>query len=438
MPDHDLQIENQLFPNLRGDLNAALLALASNFAGNTAPSNPQKGMLWVDTSQTLKALKYYDAADWITLGVVDEVTNRFIPAGAVAGGTYVTSGGTADAISLTIDYPYTAYRSGMTAVFKANAGNTGPATLNINGLGPKAIKRLGGTADLQAGDIAAGAICFMVYDLTQDTWQLLNASFSQGAASESSSGAIEIATHAETALATDDQRAVTPRKLAARASGPFAIVATANSMDIETPLRYNIEATGSVDIFGFVAASQVGIERRIFFAGAPILRHSPSLFLAGQSDIQTASGDVATFVSVTSGWKMVNFIPVSGQPLKNTSYPLTAFEGAEDFLPFFQGDSSLAPARASAADIFAAMVMTQLAGGAPILKTNQPLLKELYGLGAIAINFNMIGGDAGGNVNSLVNGSGNFSVNGNKLDCTITINYTKSTVGGGSAGDGGE
>lgn len=424
MADHDLVVENQLFPAVRGDINSALLALASNFSGSTPPVNPQAGMIWRDTAQALKALKIYDGTDWIALGVIDEVNNRFTPAGAVAGGVYATAGGTADVITLTIDYPYTAYRSGMTAVFKVLATNTGPATLNINGLGPKPVKRLGGSNDLQAGDLAAGAIAFLVYDLVQDTWQLLNASFSQGAASETASGAIEIATDAEVAAGNDNQRAVPPKKLAARVSGPFAIVASENNMNVETGLRYNIEVTGSVDIFGFVAASAIGIERRCFFAGAPMLRNSPSFQLAAGGDMQMASGDVATFVSVSSGWKMVNFLPVSGRPLK-LDYPAITLEAAEDHIIVLENDNGLSPGRVAISALIAALV-TQPAGntGTSLFKTNTTFLRELFRMGAVSINFTWDGtGGSAQPIKSLTNASGNFTVNGDKLDCSLAVSF---------------
>ncbi|HZO86265.1 MAG TPA: hypothetical protein VFC26_13680, partial [Verrucomicrobiae bacterium] len=45
-------------------------------------------------------------------------------------------------------------------------GNTGAATLNVNGLGAKAITKRG-TVALVAGDIPAASVCDVVYDGTQ-------------------------------------------------------------------------------------------------------------------------------------------------------------------------------------------------------------------------------------------------------------------------------
>jgi hypothetical protein len=56
---------------------------------------------------------------------------------------------------------------GIPIRFEANFTNVGAATLNVNGLGAKAIRKLNGLA-LAAGDIASTSIVEVVYDLSQD------------------------------------------------------------------------------------------------------------------------------------------------------------------------------------------------------------------------------------------------------------------------------
>lgn len=58
-----------------------------------------------------------------------------------------------------------AYTNGMTVRFNADVGNTGAATLNVNGLGAIALTRPSGTA-LSTGDITAGNVVTAVYDGT--------------------------------------------------------------------------------------------------------------------------------------------------------------------------------------------------------------------------------------------------------------------------------
>jgi hypothetical protein len=59
----------------------------------------------------------------------------------------------------------TAYTAGFGIIALFTNANTGAATLNVNSLGAKAIKKSGSTA-LSAGDIAAGQILFLIYDGT--------------------------------------------------------------------------------------------------------------------------------------------------------------------------------------------------------------------------------------------------------------------------------
>ena len=56
-----------------------------------------------------------------------------------------------------------AYQDGQNYTFKANTANTGAATLNVNGIGAKAIK-IRTDADLVTGDIEAGSIVEVAYD----------------------------------------------------------------------------------------------------------------------------------------------------------------------------------------------------------------------------------------------------------------------------------
>tara|TARA_R110000796_G_scaffold6592_1_gene23188 strand:+ start:158 stop:478 length:321 start_codon:yes stop_codon:yes gene_type:complete len=68
MATHDLDIANQSFPNFRSDLNNALVALGSTNSGSSAPSSPQSGMIWIDTTTaTAWQPKIYDGSAWINL-----------------------------------------------------------------------------------------------------------------------------------------------------------------------------------------------------------------------------------------------------------------------------------------------------------------------------------------------------------------------------------
>ncbi len=82
-------------------------------------------------------------------------------------GAYCTVGGTEDAIVLTPTPAWTAYVTGQMVLFLASGANTGAVTLNVSGLGPRALVKNGTTA-LVAGDIpAAGAVVLAVYTGSQ-------------------------------------------------------------------------------------------------------------------------------------------------------------------------------------------------------------------------------------------------------------------------------
>jgi len=78
---------------------------------------------------------------------------------------YATDVGASDDYVITLDPIVTAYFNGMLVNFKANTANTGAATLNINALGAKSIKKLH-DRDLETGDIESGQIITVIYDGT--------------------------------------------------------------------------------------------------------------------------------------------------------------------------------------------------------------------------------------------------------------------------------
>jgi hypothetical protein len=95
-------------------------------------------------------------------------------------GPTVTSAGT-DTITLTYSVAPTAYVQGDSYCFKAGGTNTGAATLNVNALGVKSIKKgAAGATALAAGDITSGGIYCLQYDGTN--MQLVASTAAVGAA----------------------------------------------------------------------------------------------------------------------------------------------------------------------------------------------------------------------------------------------------------------
>jgi hypothetical protein len=86
---------------------------------------------------------------------------------------FVSAAGTGDAITLDLTPSITAYVAGAVYWFKATATNTGAATVNIDAVGLKDLKKgAAGSTALAAGDITSGGIYAVIYDGTN--MQLLN------------------------------------------------------------------------------------------------------------------------------------------------------------------------------------------------------------------------------------------------------------------------
>lgn len=78
-----------------------------------------------------------------------------------------------DAYAITLSPAPAAYVTGMVFRFKAGTANTGAATLNVNGLGAKAIVKRYNVA-LATGDILAGQLVEVEYDSTGNNFQMLS------------------------------------------------------------------------------------------------------------------------------------------------------------------------------------------------------------------------------------------------------------------------
>ena len=88
-----------------------------------------------------------------------------------------TTGGSSNAYTFTSDSVAaiaTSYAAGMAFAFKANHTNTGAATLNVDGVGAKNIRKGGAQAALAANDIVSGGIYLVMYEASGDCFALLN------------------------------------------------------------------------------------------------------------------------------------------------------------------------------------------------------------------------------------------------------------------------
>lgn len=183
-----------------------------------------------------------------------------------SGGGYLSSVSGVDTITATLT-GLSSYLQGAMFAFVPAGSNTGAVTLNIGGLGAKAVTYRG--AALAAGLLSASVPVFVVYDGTNfdvmadptpvdrfsaqtiagiktftsspvvptvapgdNTTKAANTAFVTGAigaistpaATETTAGIAELATQAETDARSDDERIVTPKKL----GNGFAVSLAAN------------------------------------------------------------------------------------------------------------------------------------------------------------------------------------------------------------------
>ena len=88
----------------------------------------------------------------------------------------VTSGGTSTALTLTYTTAPPAYVRGMQFAFRVGTTTGAAATLNVNSLGAKALRRStgAGTAALESGALVANSLALVQYDDNADAMVLLS------------------------------------------------------------------------------------------------------------------------------------------------------------------------------------------------------------------------------------------------------------------------
>lgn len=103
----------------------------------------------------------------------------------LADNIYGADGGGTDAYEISLDSPPSDYVAGMFILFRANTANTGAASLNVNALGAKTIKK-NYNADLNDNDIIAGQVVGVVYDGTN--FQMVGGNTAKATSSEVTTG----------------------------------------------------------------------------------------------------------------------------------------------------------------------------------------------------------------------------------------------------------
>jgi hypothetical protein len=150
-----LQREKVLIESRSGD-NLTVNATGRGFDGSTAASFATGDYCYLYmTSCALDGIQQAIAQAYLDIEELKSAEMVYFGDDAGANDSY--------AVTVT-NYP-TAYAIGQRVVFQANTLNTGPATLNVNGLGAITIKK-DYNQDLATGDIYANEIVDVTYDGT--------------------------------------------------------------------------------------------------------------------------------------------------------------------------------------------------------------------------------------------------------------------------------
>lgn len=275
---------------------------------------------------------------------------------------YAAAGGTGDALTLTLSPAPAAYAAGQEFRFKATATNTGAATIDVNSLGAKSIKRDGSSA-LAAGDITTGQMYSIRYDGTN--FQLLNAStFVTQAVSDSTTkpattafvmnqtandlrqGIVELATDAEAQTATDTSRALTPANLKAAQIVRSASTATTSGTSVDVTgipswakrvcIALNDVSTNGTDYLQIQIGKSAGIETSGYIstasAGTGAFASSVGFLIVanGTAAAATYAGIVSLMNATGNTWIMSSVAGANGATVGTIGYGSKTLAGTLD------------------------------------------------------------------------------------------------------------
>lgn len=177
-----------------------------------------------------------------------------------------TSGGTANALTLTPAPAITAYAAGQVFRFKAAITNTGPVTVSVSGLSPIAIQ-VGGAA-CAGGEIVAN-----------QWYEILLSS----------------------ATVAQLRTALMPNLTTALNTKRATVAATATTTPLWTPSNGNIQDwTGTPTITDFPAAPQAGSQREVYPAVGTSVTNGGNIAVQGGAKYTVSAGDRLTITAVTT------------------------------------------------------------------------------------------------------------------------------------------
>jgi len=258
------------------------LATYTTQAGTIANTNPiildSRGEANVWLASAAYKLKLTTPDD-VEIWTVDNVSS----AETFGASQLLTSVSGSDTITATVTSPnFTAYAAGQMFSFVAAGANTTSAvTLNLNGLGAKALTKQG-TNPLSAGDIQAGQIVLVEYDGTR--FQFVNYSY----------------VPVGTGLAQNNNRVINAGMMVDQRNAGGAIVGTSASFICDR-WQYYFTAPAA-------PALVANIQRSTAAPGAPVAATYSALWNCTTAHPTVAIGDLAYITQKVEGYNITDLI----------------------------------------------------------------------------------------------------------------------------------
>lgn len=285
----------------KADTKTNLLSIFSDRELSSALANPQRTDAFGKTSTKI----------WVegqhSLLVEDEnnvqkLSDQDAGETAAVGNTTLSNVQGINAITAAASPTITAYVDKQTFIFTVVASNTGPVTLDIDGVGAKAIVDASGGA-LIAGTLISGQLSTVNFNGTGDNFQLLVGGFS---------GTLGIA------LDTNGFPIDTSRS---------TIASSATTSDIFADNVGNeIDFTGTATVTDFPNASRAGAKRILHCAAACVFTNNATLFVMGAANYTAAAGDVVEVHAITVSTFRLTILKANGEAVFVVPPPEPAFE----------------------------------------------------------------------------------------------------------------